>query len=351
MAEEKNNIEENEIHSWAEQKLGDVLQHKNLILLGLVLVLAAFGAILLYLQASSSRTANQFRELNIARMESFTNQSSGRLMEIADTYAGETGGNWALMMAGMYDLRSGLNTLSTNRTAGLKQIGKAEENLEKLVDLTNNKSTDLQRRSVYSLAYAKEALGKFDDAKELYQKVLDAAPECALAPFCERGVQRCSNPIMKVAYEKFKDWKDMSEEEAPGPNVEERPDISSPDMGDVDLGGLSGGSGDKPESAEETKPAETKPAETKPAETKPAETKPAETKPAETKAETKPAETKPAETKPAETKPAETKPAETKPAETKAAESKESKKAEGSEAKSDAEKADGDSKESDSNNN
>ena len=284
MADENKQIDENELVSWAEQKLGDIKPYTNYILLGLLLFVGAFGAILLYIEAAKTRDANQFRELNIARLESFTNQSSGRLLEVADTYAGKTGGNWALMLAGMYDLRTGMNSLPTNRAAGLKLIGKAEENLEKLVNSSGNKSTDLQRRSVYSLAYAKETLGKFDEAKGLYEQVLTAAPDSALASFCERGVKRCENQVMKDAYAQFKDWKDMSQEEAPGPNVEQRPDISSPDIGDLDLGG----------SADETKADETKADETKADETKADETKADETKADETKAdETKADETKP----------------------------------------------------------
>ena len=194
------------------------------------LIFAAFVGIAYFINHRETVYADQWRELNLANTDHRLSQNTTRLMNVAEDYPNQKAGMWSLQIAGDFDLRNGISQLSYDRENGFNVIKRAKENLQKVVDAPNAiKSTDLQRRSLFSLAYACESLGEFDEAKQHYQKLVDEAPESAFAEPAIRGLRRCENSDMIALYDTFKNWKDLADE-APGPNVPKIPNIDFPDI-------------------------------------------------------------------------------------------------------------------------
>jgi tetratricopeptide (TPR) repeat protein len=227
---EEYHLGENDLTAWVETKLGHLKPYGSQIALGAALAFAAIVGIAYFINHRETVYADQWRELNLATTDHRLSGNTSRLMNVAEDYPNQKAGMWSLQIAGDYDLRTGISQLSYDRENGFKAIERAKENLQKVVDAPNElKSTDLQRRSLFSLAYACETLGEFDEAKKHYQKLVDEAPDSAFAKPAARGLKRCENPEMIALYETFKGWKDLAEE-APGPNVPTVPNIDFPDV-------------------------------------------------------------------------------------------------------------------------
>ena len=143
-------------------------------------------------------------------------------------YIGEAGGNWALQMAGNIEVNRGIDLLTKDRPGGVKLIELGIESLQKVVDApATSKSPMLQRRSLFMLAYGKEALGKFEEAKASYETLLDAAPDSPFTDVTRRGLARVSNPELTALYDKFRSWEEATDV-APGALVPEKPQL--PDL-------------------------------------------------------------------------------------------------------------------------
>ena len=227
---EEYHLGENDLTAWIEAKLGHLKPYASQITLVAALIFAAFVGIAYFVNYRQTVYADQWRELNLANHNFRLNGNTTSLLEVAEDYPNQKAGMWSLQMAGDSELRTGISQLSYAREDGLKFIKRAKENLQRVVDAPSAiKSSDLQRRSLFSLAYACESLGQFDEAKQHYQRLVDEAPDSAFAEPARRGVSRCSNPDMIALYETFKNWKDLADD-APGPNVPTIPNIEFPDI-------------------------------------------------------------------------------------------------------------------------
>jgi tetratricopeptide (TPR) repeat protein len=210
-----------------------------------LIALGILSAILLYVFANyykmmrSESAAEQWRSLSTAVTQSELSGDISSLKEMGTEYGDLVAGNWANQFAGDFEMRRGLGMMNYDRSGGLKMVESAEETFRKIVDAPDAaKTTMLQRRSLFSLAYASESLGKFDVAKELYQKLIDEAGDSAFIDVAKRGVNRCSNPEFADLYKAFLDFNDVAGE-APGALMPDRPSIDPmdiPDFGGGDFG-------------------------------------------------------------------------------------------------------------------
>ena len=158
-----------------------------------------------------------WRDLNTAITQAGMTNNVSSLKEMATLNEGKAAGHWALLLAGDIEVNRGIDMLAGDRPGGLKLIKEGVESLQKVVDAPSTSKTPMvQRRSLYRLASAREALGEFDAAKTHYQTIIDEAPESAWAPPSRRGLARCSNGDMVAIYDKFRNYEE-STETAPGP--------------------------------------------------------------------------------------------------------------------------------------
>lgn len=164
------------------------------------------------------------------------------MKEIADEHPDSKAGLWALQIAGDGDLANGLQMFARDRNEAIREIERARESFRKVVDAPANlKSPELQQRSVFSLAYAYESLGQFQEASEYYRQIIELAPDSAFANKARRGLARAENPQFASIYQAFRDWEDPLGP-APGAITDPLPDISFPEIPESE--GESGESGE-----------------------------------------------------------------------------------------------------------
>ena len=214
--------------SLAEQWVDKLMPYGSMIALGIALCFLAFIIVTYMIKANEVRAENEWRELNTSITEVGLSGNTARLKQVADDFPTGRAGMWALQLAGDYDLRTGIGQLSYDREGGLKLIEKSRDTLQRIVDgPASAKTTDLQRCSTFSLAYANESMGEFAKAKSLYQEIVDNALDSPFGEPAKRGLARCSNPKYAVLFDDFKTYDD-SIEEAPGATVPDKPNISFP---------------------------------------------------------------------------------------------------------------------------
>lgn len=217
--------------SGAEKALEAVKPHLTTI--GLVVVAVFLGTVVVAFMIRNRAEANAAPWQQLHNAMTYRSADVSGLQQVASNNPDSKAGSWALQFAGDEQMQSGLQMLGSDRDGGLALIRKAKESYQAIVDApANAKSTMLQRRSQYSLAYANESLGEFETAKVLYQELVDAAPESAFAAPATRGINRCSDPAYAELFAKFESYEEP--EIAPGPALPgERPSIDG--FPDVDI--------------------------------------------------------------------------------------------------------------------
>lgn len=227
--QQENEVNENELVTYFEEKLGHVKPYWSQIALGACIVIMAMIGGAYLLKQAQAMEAIKWQDLNVAVLNYKNNQDNTSLELIADQYPDDTPGMWALLYAADADVRSGLSDFLTDRTAGKDKIEKAQGYYQKILDSSVNKSTMLIQRTTFGLAYANESLGQFNEAQELYDQ-LAKIDDCPFAADAKRGSARCQNPELVKLYNKFVEYVPPTEEEAPGVDLPERPDISFPEL-------------------------------------------------------------------------------------------------------------------------
>lgn len=234
-------IEENMLVTWFERKFGFLKPHYNLIGLVTVLLLLAcvLGAILY--NASRESYAAQWNQLHLSITNTFNDNKTDHLTDMAAELPGTEASLWALQLAGDNELSMGLfkltnpsnfpNEDSDNlRTTALRHIKTAKENFLQILESQTNRPDMLEVRTVFSLARASESLGEWDNAMKYYNQLLEFAPESQFADYARRGIARVSNPDFVAFYDEFRSSKVGV---APGITLPEdqEPDIGFPEIG------------------------------------------------------------------------------------------------------------------------
>lgn len=227
MNEKTAELEKNELAEWADKHFGSLRTHANTILLVILaaLMLAMLGA---YWMASRQAASSEpWRQLQVASASyggPVGDRQTSHFELVSEQYPESLAGLWALQLAGDEDLRMGLSKMITARDEGLKQIERARKSLQKVQDSKLQKPELLEERSLFSLAYALESAGKFDEAKAAYQRLIEALPDSTMAKPAKVALARIADPTLTAAFEKFK-----AVGTAPGMTLPPIPDISFPD--------------------------------------------------------------------------------------------------------------------------
>ena len=274
--------------TFGDKLLAAITPYLGTILFSIVAGFLAFALVAFLLRSSADSKAFEWRELSSA---SSIARQSGNISEwtrVAEKYPDSKAGLWASQFAGDFQLREGLSTLTKDQKAGFGMIEKSKTFFQSVIDApASAKTPTLEQRSHFSLAYAHESLGQFDESKAIYEKLIEEAPNSAFAGHARRGLSRSSSGDYAELYAKFTNWQEEEIGEAPGPRV---PDLPSLDFPEVDLppgekppatSGVSSGESKavtKAPEAPTTKPVVAPAAE---ATTKPAEMKSSETKDSE----------------------------------------------------------------------
>jgi hypothetical protein len=214
--------------------------------IGVIVALGLLGLIAATLFINNRLTAGSVpsQALAAAQSEFAISGNVDRLTQVADEHPGTTAAMWALQTSGDYQLRLGIDTLREDREGGFELVQKSKELFQQVMDAPAGIKTPLiQQASLFSMAYASEALGEFENAAKYYQQLTEEAPKSHFATAAARGAARASNPAFVAAYEKFKNFEAIGD--APGPNVPERPEIDFPEF-ELPRGGESAKEAAKP---------------------------------------------------------------------------------------------------------
>ena len=228
-------LKENELISWGEKQLGSLQPYWQQIVLAIALGFLAFIAIAYFVENKASREAAKWQDLSTSIWNSENTNDISDLTYFAQEYPNDAAGLWALQLAADYELRSGIQQFTVDRKAGLDKVKKAVGLYQQVVDSNAKKTTMLQRRSVFGLAYAAESAGDFETARKYYQQVIDEGEKGPFFEAATRGLQRSTSDAYVAIFNKFRDWEDASGI-APGPVLPSRPDISFPDGDDLSPG-------------------------------------------------------------------------------------------------------------------
>ena len=225
--QEENEIGENDLVTYLEEKMGHLKPYWTQITLGIcIAVLMLLAAVYLFDQGKKNE-AGKWQSLNEARMQYRNTGDNTLLVDFADQYPNDKAGLWALLWAADAEVRSGLAEFSSDRESGYTKVTKAQGFYKRIIDSSVSKSTELQRRSVFGLAYAHESNGEFEQAAEFYQQLAEDNPFSDIA---KRGLARSTSQEFATVYNMFRDF-DAGDGTAPGLKLPRRPDISYPELG------------------------------------------------------------------------------------------------------------------------
>lgn len=198
------------------------------IALGFLIFILAWVIISFLMKSNLESAAEPSRQLADAMQQFNVTTNVDSLKQMKEDYPNEVETNWAMLVAGDYELNRGLSQYASDREGAMKLIKRAKESFQSIVDSPSSaKTTMQQRRSLYSLAYAHESLGEFSEAKTLYQRVLDESPDSIFADSAKNGLERSGNPDYEKLYREFASFKPAMEE-APGVAVPDAPVIDFP---------------------------------------------------------------------------------------------------------------------------
>lgn len=209
----------------------------HLATIGLVCVagLLGFAAVAIFVKSNFTKEAEQWRELSFASSIALGSGNLAPLKEVTENYGETKASMWAVQMVGDQQLTTGLDQMLRDREVGKQQVEKAKENFKRVVEApASAKTTMLDRRAHFSLAYAYESLGQFDKAKTIYDELVEQAPESPFASPAKRGSKRSSDPAYAKLYEKFVNFEEAVIGDAPGPLVPDSPNLTTPDFEGID---------------------------------------------------------------------------------------------------------------------
>jgi len=224
MNKQTEQLEQNELVEWLDKKFGHLRPYTSQILFGLI-ALVALGFVVAYLISTRmDLQAKQWQTLNSAINTFNLDRQTSHLLNIADEFPDAESSMWALQLAGDVEMSKGLQALNSDTQNAIRNLEKAQKAYTKLLESPTKKSTDLIQRATYALAYCNESLGQFDEAKKIYQKIVDEAGSTVYAEPSKLALERLAQPELLAFYEAYK-----RSAIAPLGELPKRPDISFPE--------------------------------------------------------------------------------------------------------------------------
>jgi tetratricopeptide (TPR) repeat protein len=266
MNKQTEQLEKNELIEWLDQKFGHLRPYVAQILFGIIALIALTFAAAFFFKSRADLQASQWQNLSSAINTFSLDRQTSHLLNLAEEYPEAESSMWALQLAGDVEMRTGLSTLNSDTSAAIRSMEKAKKAYQKLLDSPVKKNPELTQRATYSLAYCLESLGEFDEAKKIYQKIIDEAGTTVYGEPSKQALARLAQPEIVAFYDAYK-----KTSVAPMGELPKRPDITFPEPP-----AETGATGNAPAAEAAAAPAAVTPAAVTPAEAAPAEAAPAE---------------------------------------------------------------------------
>jgi hypothetical protein len=223
-------IERNDLADVVQQKLEEWKPYAPIIFTVIALVIIGIGGGIWWVQNQKQKRALQWTELGEAiRQSERTEGTTTPLTEFAKNNPDSDAAMWAYFVAGDMEIRNGVTRPASQKEDSKKNFESAKEHLLKVVSSDRKLDKMLRRRATYALAYAHESLGEFEDAKKLYDQLIDEGQESPYYAEASRGASRATRLDVRQFYEKYVSW-EPNTGDAPGDALPEMPNIDFPEM-------------------------------------------------------------------------------------------------------------------------
>jgi tetratricopeptide (TPR) repeat protein len=227
MNKKKRELEQNELADALSTRLDRLRPHIPKIAMFSAVAILAIIAIAFYLNTRRAVSESQWREFFVSSRFA----DSRGMKTVAEIFPDTTVGNLALINAADSDYANGSVNIVRNRENYKNQVKQAVENYE-LVLQSANVDEFARLRATFALGYTYESLGRFDDARPLYEELLDQYPDTPEGELARKALERISDDRVRAIYAAFQQWA-PPEETAPGDfqtgsSLPARPDISMP---------------------------------------------------------------------------------------------------------------------------
>lgn len=201
-SERRHDLQHNELLVWLAKISNAIKPHSNTILIGLILIMGAYGAAKIWSFRSGEATAKGWDSLYAA-------MNSGEISSLDGVAEGNSGnevGDWAGVVGADLRLASGCDQLFGNKIEAGQELQKAMEGYVAVLDVSENPS--IQERATFGLARTYEAMagtrqsqGEFKKAKEKYQEVVEG--EGVYAESAKRRLEDLNRPATETFYDQF----------------------------------------------------------------------------------------------------------------------------------------------------
>ena len=200
----RHDLQHNELLDWLNGIVDFIKPHANTILIGLILILGAFGAVKIWSIRSGETTARAWDSLYAA-------MNSGEMTgldRVSEDYSGNEVGDWARVVSADLRLANGCDQLFGNKIEAGQELQKAMESYVAVLDAS--KESSIRDRATFGLARTYEAMagtrqsqGELKKAEEKYQEVLDNWPDGVFAKSAKRRLADLSRTATKEFYDQF----------------------------------------------------------------------------------------------------------------------------------------------------
>ena len=172
MNQKKQQLQHNELADWLELKLQELKPYSNIILTGVIVVIAGVVGLLWWVNNQNQASSDAWKGFFNATDEARFNGRVDPLIDSADRNPNSAAALWSRQLAADTKLKDGLTKLFQDRTQDTKEIEEAIGFYTKVIE-SSKSGTMLHQHATFGRSVAYEAMGEVSKALEGYQTLVD----------------------------------------------------------------------------------------------------------------------------------------------------------------------------------
>ena len=233
MNKKKRELQQNELADALGQRIEKLKPHMPRILMIGGTILLAVVAVAWWISSRQMLQETRWREYFFsANQANFFGDVRG-LEKVAEMFPDTQPGQLALLSAADVNYNVGASGIIRNRQQFRDKLKSAAEQYEQVVESSANVDPFIKRRASYALAYTYEALGRFDDAADLYRQLAEQAPDAPIAELANKGLKRVTGSGASSIYVAFNQWEPADIAPGSDPLLPQQPNISFPTEAEI----------------------------------------------------------------------------------------------------------------------
>ena len=198
-SEERHKLQQNALAEWLNETFVAIKPYQNAIVAVIIVLILAVIFFFWWTSESASQSSKAWTQFFMAANEN--NPNPAALGKVADDNPSSRAAPAADIVAADLELAQGCSMLFINKPTANQQLNKAVE-LYQLV-ITRSSSPTLRAQASFGLGKTWEALGKLNEAVELYTKVTTEWPDTVYARMSTQRLDDLKRTSTKEVYDKF----------------------------------------------------------------------------------------------------------------------------------------------------